>query len=172
MRLMDKIGKLASIGKTREEMQEQITVIEVWSLWNHLTSRYHIITDTQILANFARDVDLKALLNEGLKVLQREAQVIEKELDSFGVALPESPPAKSSSPLNVEVMQDEFIFRSVFSGMASFMPTHFSSVLHATNARLREMFRAFLIDELDMYDRLMMYGQTKGWITNPPMYRV
>lgn len=172
MKLMDKIGKLATLGKTREEMQERITVIEVWSLWNHLTSRYHTITQTQILANFARDVDLKALLTEGIKVLETQASMIEKELDAFGIALPECPPAKSSSSLNVEVIRDEHIFRSVFAGMASFMPTHFSGVLHATNARLREVFRTFLIDELDLYDDLMMYGQTKGWIENPPMYRV
>lgn len=170
--MLDKIGKLANIAQSREEMQEDITVIEVWSLWNHLTSRYQIITQTQLLASFARDSDLKLLLNEGLKVLNQQATMIEKELDAYGIPLPAKPPAKSSTALNVEMVTDQYIFKTIFAGVAGYMPTHFDSVLHATCGRLREMFLTFLLDELSVYDKLMFYGQAKEWIQNPPMYRV
>ncbi|KJS15577.1 MAG: hypothetical protein VR69_12280 [Peptococcaceae bacterium BRH_c4b] len=172
MRILEQIEKIADFGQSRIELQKEITTIEAWHLWDYVVSRYDIIETTQVLKNFARDPDLKVVLAQGIKALNQQVQQLEELMSTYGIPLPNRPPATSDSPLNVEVLTDEYIFRRVLGGIQNYIPSHAMAMIHATSPKLREEFMTFLLEEIKMYDKFLVYGQFKGWTTEPPAYRV
>lgn len=172
MKIIEQIEKIADIGQSKKELQKEITTVEVWQIWDYLVSRYDIIETTQVLKNFARDPDLKVILGQGLEALNQHAQQLEDLISTYGIPLPKRPPATSDSTLNIEVITDEYVFRRVLSGIQNYIPTHAMALIHTTSPKLREKFMTFLVNEINMYDKFFVYGQFKGWIIEPPAYRV
>jgi len=172
MKILEQIEKLADIGQSRTELQKEITTIEAWHIWDYVVSRYDIIETTQVLKNFARDPDLKVVLGQGLNALNQQVQQLEEIMSTYGIPLPKRPPATSDSPLNLEVITDEYVFRRVLGGIQNYIPTHATAMIHTTSPKLREKFMTFLVDEIKMYDKFLVYGQLKGWTIEPPAYRV
>lgn len=172
MKILGQIEKIADIGQSRKELQKEITTVEVWLIWDHLVSRYDIIETTQVLKNFARDTDLKVILGQGLEALNQQVQQLEDLASTYGIPIPKRPPATSDSTLNVEVITDEYVFRRVLTGIQNYIPTHAMAMIHTTSPKLREKFMTSLVKEINMYDKFFVYGQLKGWIIEPPAYRV
>ncbi len=172
MRALEIIESITKIGKSRKYLQTEININSAWHLWDHVISRYDVIEITQVLENFARDPDLKLVLIKGLEELKKQASELEKLMVKYGIPLPKRPPFASVSTINPEVITDEYIFRRVFAGIQSFIPVHVSAMIQSTSPELREEFKKFLIDEIKMYDKYLVYGQFKGWVLEPPAYRV
>jgi len=169
---LENIEQIADLGQSKRDLQTELNVFEAGHLWHLLTSRYDVIEITQVLQNFANDPDLKLVLNEGLKFLKRQVADLENFMSHYGLPLPKKPPANSNTSIKVEVITDEYIFRRVFSGIQSFIPVYGTAMIQTTSAKLREKFLNFLNDELKLYDKLLVYGQLKGWVLEPPAYRV
>lgn len=172
MKILEIIEQVADFGQSKRQLQTELSVFEAGHLWNLLTSRYEVIETTQLLQNFTSDPDLKLVLNEGLKFLRRQVAALENTASHYGIPLPKKPPAASNAAVKVELITDEYIFRRVFSGIQSYIPIYGEAMIQTTSAKLREEFLRFLQDELKLYDKLLVYGQLKGWITEPPAYRV
>ena len=62
------------------------------------SQRYDIRELTDIFQNFAQDLEFKAILSLGLKVLDNEITTMEEEMNRLGIPLPPRPP-KSVIPL-------------------------------------------------------------------------
>ncbi len=172
MKILEKLEQIADLGQSNKKLQTEMNVIEAGHIWNLLTSRYEVIETTQLLQNFAGDPDLKLILNEGLKFLKRQVDALENIAGKYGLPLPKKPPAASNSAVKVEVITDEFIFKRVFSGIQSFVSFYGTAMIQTTSAKLREEFLRYLQDELKLYDKLVVYGQLKGWLLEPPAYRI
>lgn len=172
MKILETIEKIGDIGHSRQELQKQINIATAFHLWDHLVARYDIIETTHVLLNFVQDIDLHLVIKQGLKLLQSQADEVEDILSKYGIPLPQKPPAASTSALNVEVISDRYIFRRIFSGIQSFIPIHAAALIHSTSPKNREVFRRFIDAELDIYDKFLLYGQLKGWVVEPPAYRV
>jgi len=172
MKILALIEKLADVADSKEQLQKELNIFEGGHLWNLLVSRYDVVERTQTLENFAQDPDLKLVIKSGLKILKKQIANLENIIKQYGIPLPKRPPVASESVINVEVITDEFIFRSIFSGIQSFIPIHASALIHTTSPKFRETFLTMLINEVGIYDKLFIYGQLKGWILDPPAYRV
>lgn len=170
MKTLDIYQRIGEINKSTRDKQTEISVSEVWHLYNHLTMRYNVMETTNILRNFARSKDLITILDFGTKVLQSQIGILEKILKEYGIPLPIRPPFDSKSTTITEAITDRYIFRRIFRGIQSFIPYHAFAFIHSTSPKLREKFKTFLIAELDVYDKYIEYGKLKGFELVPPMY--
>jgi spore coat protein CotF len=172
MKITEQIQRMTDLGKSRKDKQSEISVSEVFHLWDNLKSKYHIIKKTMILRNFVTDADFKMVIDQGLKFLEEEAKMLEKEMDEFGLNMPTKPPEKIHIPLEVEAINDEFVFQEILQGLQGVLPQRMTGIMRSTNPRMREIFKNHLLREIDLFDKLVDYGKLKNWITEPPRFRV
>lgn len=157
---------------TTRDINEKLTTYEAYQLWNHLIFRYDNIRQTQIFESFAFDKELKLLLQTGLKKIQRQAKNLEKELLYFGIPLPIKPSNLVVIPNNTEILDDDFMFRTIFQGIQGASIVHAQSLKGSTfNDRIRDFFKDLLLEEIDIQDDLIKFGKVKGWVQSAPSYR-
>jgi hypothetical protein len=127
------------------ETKETLDSGEAYLLWDHLAARYDTIEKTQKYQNFAHDVDFKALLVLGLQtVLEKQANILEKECGKFAIILPSRPPKTIKTNEGMDLYDDELIFRDIFTGMQFIMELHSTALKQSTtNDRLRSMLGNF-----------------------------
>lgn len=172
MVLTKQIQKLKEMGMTTKEKQGTINVSEVFHLWSHLMQRYNIVYITKVLLNFARDEDMKLILNMGVKAIDKHIVLLEKEMLNYGIPLPNRPPKETQTTATWEEISDRYIFRRILRGIQAFLPTHTMAFVHSTSPKLRDLFMTFLIEEMRLYDKFMEYGKMKGYLVMPPAYKV
>lgn len=172
MKILKQIQKITELGKSPTEKQRNINVSEVFHLWNHLVQRYNVIQVTNNLEIFARDEDLKLLLGYGRKSLEKHVSLLEKEMINYEIPLPVRNPKQTQATANVETISDRYIYRRVLRGIQSFLPIHTIAFTQSTSPKIRDMFMAFLIDEMKLYDRFLEYGKLKGYVMKPPVYKL
>ncbi|MDQ7092503.1 DUF3231 family protein [Desulfosporosinus sp. PR] len=165
------IEKINSIGKTAKDKQSKISVSEVWHLWDLLVARYDVISETQMLKDFASDFDFKFILESGLDTLKDQVNHLERLMGEYGIPLPEKPPETVTSTVDLEEITDKYIYRRILRGIQDFLNIHLSSVSQATSAIMRGTFIAMLVEEIKIFDGFMEYGKLKGWTYTPPHYK-
>ena len=170
MKILAGIQKLTDIGKSEKELQSQITVTEVWHLWQTAIQKYDIIELTQILENYADDADLRIVLSRGRIALTKERELTERDLKKYGISVPKGSPAFAKTANDVEPITDDFIFRRVFYGIQAVLPIRMQAFIDSTSPVLREIFRGHMTKEIEIYDLLVEYGKLKGYIDVPPAY--
>jgi len=172
MKIIKNLQKLSESTMSTGEKQNNINVSEVFHIWNHLVQRYSVIHLTDFLESFANDQDLKIILNAGKRTLGKHVSVLEKEMMTYGIPLPNRPPKYTKATVNIEAITDRFIFRRVFRGIQSFLPTHTMAIIHSTSPKIRELFLTFFMEELKLYDGLVEYGKLKTYELKPPVYKI
>lgn len=161
------------IGSAPKADKSMVSLGEAQILWDYLIARYRCIEDTQLLQHLAHDQDLKLFIAKELKgILEHQANELEMELDKIGLPLPKRPPKLvSDASGHPEIFTDEYIFHQLFIGCSNY----FDQITHAIrglkyNDTLRKKFMGYLVVEMEVYDDLVKYGKTKGWLDQPPMY--
>ena len=172
MKSLSVVQEISNIGKPKKIKQAQINTGEVFEMWDLLEARYDVIYTTQILQNNVRDDDLKIVITEGLKTLKKQAGELEKLIAEYGIPLPKKPPDDVTETTRLESITDEYIFRRIFRGIQSFLPIHMSAIIKSSSPKIRENFRRYLNEEIDIYDKLYEYGKFKNFLDSPPVYRV
>lgn len=117
-------------------------------------------------------VALLYVLAKGLSsTLEGQADILEKEMNTFRLPLPTRPPKSVNLLSHGEVIDDEFIFRDVFFGIQGFLELH-ARVIRSitTNDQFRKTIIEMAIEELRLFDKLVKFGKLKGWLKAPPMY--
>lgn len=160
------------IGKAETAQKPSIDIGEAFLLWDMLVSRYDIIESTQIYQNFGHDPDFKILLQRGLnKTIEKEVNIMEKELNRYNIPLPNRPPKSVKVSANTGILEDQFIFKQIFTGIQAFLDNHVRTIRSiTTNDALRDMFINFAKEELDIFNGLCKYGKLKGWLGIPPRF--
>jgi len=169
MRFSEKIGYLRKTSKVKQTM---IGLGEAYSLWNTLEKRYDILISTQVLHEFTKDYDLKRIIGDGIEVIKYQITVLEKLMREFRIPMPNRPPQEANIVIDINTVTDQYIYREVYNGMSDFMFKHISNFQRAHGSYLRERFRKFLIQEMDLYDAFYEYGKSKGYLHEPPSFRV
>ena len=145
---------------------------EAFALWSQLMLRYQNLEMTTIHQNFIHDLEFKLLVGRWItQNLQVEIKEIENKLNLYGIPLPPRPPKSINTPVNSEVIRDQFVFLQILSGLQYFLGLQVSDLRILLNDDLRAMFTRFLKRQLDAYDSMVKYGKIKGWLGNPPEYR-
>jgi len=154
-------------------VEEKITTCEAYHLWDHLAFRYDNIHQTHLFANYAYDGDLKLMLEMGLKTLEKQCNLLEKELRQFGISLPKRPSEILPLPDNTEIFADDHMFRTLLIGLQGASIVHVAALKQATfNDRIRGIFKQLLFEEMEYIDKLIAFSKVKGWLNAPPQYRV
>ncbi len=156
-----------------QDCNEKIDVAEAYHIWDHLVFRYLNIEQTNLFVQLAHDGDFKLLLGKGLDILKKQIKELEKEANCFGINFPQQPPKELGHMENTEFIDDDFIFNLLLNGLNSASIIHAQAVKKATtNDRIRNLFARLLTEEIDAIDGLIKYGKVKGWLVNPPLYRL
>lgn len=168
MRLSEKIGYLSKSTRKKGRM---IVIGEAYSLWTLLTQRYDALITSKTLYEFAKDSDLKKIVKDGIEVLESQKNTLEKLMQEFNVPMPAKPPEHANFMVDINTISDKFIYREIYDGMANAMFKHISCFQRANSSYLREVFRKFLTQEMDLYDSFYEYGKLKAYIHESPSFR-
>ncbi|WP_027364827.1 DUF3231 family protein [Desulfotruncus alcoholivorax] len=171
MKLLKYMKKITERTLSTGDRQKDICVSDVFHLWNHLVQRYNVLHLTNFLEAFASDADLKLILALGKKTLGEHVSKLEKEMLAYGIPLPYRHPKQTRAINNIGAITDRYIYRRVLRGIQSFLPTHIMAYIHSTSPDIRELFLAFLIQELELYDKFIEYGKFKSYLIIPPTYK-
>lgn len=159
---------------TPEGTREELDASEAFHLWNHLCYRYDSLEFTQIFKTYTHDPDFASILLAALiTILSEQIEVLEKEMDHFGLPMPDRPPKNAKLMMNTEILDDEFMYREIFTGMQFMLELHSTAFKQtSTNDRLRKIFLKFLWREIDLTDTWIKYGRAKGWLRPVPKYKI
>jgi len=160
------------IGRAETAAKPAVDTGEVFLLWDLLVTRYDTIEFTQIMLNFIHDPDFRALMSRGLtKVLEKQVDRLEKEMNTLRIPLPDRPPKSIKVPSTTGVIEDQFIYKQTLTGIQSILDQHVRTIRSVTTSdTLRKMFIDFLKQEVDIFDNFIKYGKLKGWLQIPPKY--
>lgn len=102
--------------------------------------------------------------------MQVQVKKLEQELTKFGVPLPQRPPNVIASTGTVN-MKDKYVFRTLYTGMVGAAWMHALALKQSfTNDRLRGIFKDLLVQEINVIDKMILFGKTKGWLGVVPQY--
>ncbi len=163
---------LAPTYKTAKAVQkEQLDVGEAYHLWDHLSLRYDQHQLTDFFVSFAHDPEYQAILNAGLNTLKKQADRLEKAMIEFEIPLPPRPPESVKAPVDPETLEDRFTYRTLLRGIQEALDLHLRAIVETTrNDSLRWLYKDFLFEEINHYDKFLKYGKAKGWTHTPPAY--
>jgi len=156
----------------RPEAREKLASSEAFHLWDLLTYRNDNIEQTKKFYSLANDMEFKLLLKHGLEmVLQRQADMLEKELKHFGIPLPIRAPKYLPDKQDTTIMDDDSMFRNIFIGVQGAAIFHANAFKKATtNDRVRNIFKDLLLSEIEIQDDMIKFGKIKGWFNPVPEY--
>jgi protein subunit release factor A len=169
MRISEKIGY---IGKNNRQKQKMLTLGEAYSLCSLMEFRYDALITTKTLYEFSKDMDLKIIIERGINVLEAQESTLEKLMKEFLIPMPDKPPKYANISVDVGTITDKFIFRDIYNGLSNTMFKHISNYQRAHGSYLREVFRKFLIQEMDLYDEFYEYGKLKSYLHEQPAFRL
>lgn len=152
--------------------REDIAINEADHLWDHISTRYDQIQQTRFYLQIAHDIDFKSVLVNGINILKKQVEQLEKIAIDFEVPLPERPPASIEVTVDPEIIEDSFMFRRIFTGMQSTMDLHVRAFIESTrNDNLRKVFVDLLKTEINTMNNYIKFGKLKGWIKIAPSYK-
>lgn len=157
------------IAKTKKN-QITLTTIEAYSVWELLVARYDALDRTQLYYEHVKDKDFKLIISNGLDILKEQIKILEKIMNKYGIPLVDRPPKSVSISHNIPMIQDEFIYREIHTGMQNFLDLHNRVFRNSTNKEIRTVFKEFTITEINLFEKFVDYGKKKGWIHVPPPY--
>lgn len=159
------------IGMAQSARPPSLTCGEAFLLWDNLVARYDIIHVTQLYLNSVHDQEFKLLMEKGLmSILEKQVNILEQEMDKYHLPLPDRSPKSVRFTLEGNIIDDQYIFHKLFTGIQSFIDNLIRTVKTMVyNDDLRRIFIEFLKDELSAYDKICKYGKFKGWLRNPPL---
>ena len=141
---------------------------EIYSLWEELAARYVSKEKTQLFTQFVEDPDFKIVINTGLRTIEEQINKLERIIEKYSVQAMERPPINVNVDSNISALTDEFIYVEIINGSQKFLDMHTRAYRGSHNDELRELYKKFIIEEIDVYDGLVTYGKIKGWLSKPP----
>ncbi len=87
MKVTSFLERIGRIGSTTADIQSNISILEAGNLLDMLVARCDVLETTQVLENYAKDTDLKAILSTGKSILEGQISTLERELVRYGVPM-------------------------------------------------------------------------------------
>ena len=156
------------VVKSAASKQDEITVVEAGNMWNKLLARYDFIESILVLVNYIKDEDLRKETQIVLKKIRRQSEQLEKIMAEYSVSLMPRPASEIKITDGSTSITDRYIFGRIFNSIKWLLPVHIVSFEQSTSPKLRKMFKGFLLEEMDMYDRLRDFGLKKNWLQSYP----
>ncbi|ADL13054.1 DUF3231 family protein [Acetohalobium arabaticum] len=152
--------------------KEQLSAGEAGHIWDHLNLRYDQVQLTRIFLDFVHDTEFKLILEQGNKILQKQAKLLAEKATEYEVPTPEKPPASQKAKIDPEIMEDKFAYRVILKGIQEAIDSHIGAVIETIrNDKLRKLFFDLYNEEVELFNDLIEYGKMKGWTHIIPTYR-
>lgn len=171
MKVMRLAEKISQLSKKTSDKQKLLSLGEAYTLWTSLVIRYDTLITTKIYLSFVKDRDLRVIIEKGVETLQYQLESLERWVKEYGIPMPSRPPADCNTAVDKNMITDQIIFREIHNGMSNMMFKHISNYQRANSSLLRESFRKYLNQEMDLYDQFYEYGKLKGFLLEPPSYK-
>lgn len=150
---------------------EKMGVVEIANLWDHLALRYDNVKTTEIFSSVVHDLDFKAVLELGLRNLNKQIGMLEKQLKNYGVPLPKKPGKITLTISDTEVLDDDYMYRVLMNAFQGAALLHAKSFKESTVCnKIRKIFSQLLKEEINYIDRFIKIGKLKGWLNPAPLY--
>jgi hypothetical protein len=150
---------------------EQVSLTEAFHLWDSLSQRYDQLQVTTFFLGAVHDPDFKMIIEQGIKTLNEQVSLLEQKALDFEVILPERPPASMKVSVDPETLTDSFMYSNIFTGIVEAVDLHMRAVIETiTNDGLRDLFVELLKEEVNIFNKILMYGKAKGWTKITPIY--
>jgi hypothetical protein len=161
------------IGSSATVEKPTIALSEAHLLWDKLLKRYDVIHTMRIYGNYIHDKDLKTFANKIIEEeFENEVKALEPILNALKIQLPPRPPEVSNIPADLQIIEDKFIFRRIFTSIQDFLDAHIQIIASlVTNDPARALCINFLKQELSTLDELIKFGKQKGWLEITPIYK-
>ncbi|AFM41424.1 Protein of unknown function (DUF3231) [Desulfosporosinus acidiphilus SJ4] len=169
--IMDKIQKVADIGKSVSEKQEIINVVEVFYIWDVLVTKLDALESIQIFEHMIEDNDLKIIKSKVKDGILKGIEDMEIIMRDYDLPFPMRPPADVSSIVYMESVKDRDIFQMFYEIIAAFFPVLGIGFMQSTTPDVRKSLKNHLLLTIELQEMLVEYGKLKGFLNHPPAYR-
>lgn len=144
------------------DTNEQIDCGEAYHLWEHLSYRYNNLEQTSIYSAFAHDGEFKLILQAGQKMIKNQVETLEKECINFGIVCPSQPKTLYTNIEDIDIIDDSYLYGQLIEGMQMASINHAQAVKQSlTNDRIRELFTSLIFSEIDIINKMILYGKEK-----------
>lgn len=92
-------------------------------------------------------------------------------MKKFAIPVPSQPPESENTARPLDAISDRYIYRQILQGIQSFLPVHMVAFQQSVNPEVRKIFKSLLIEEINIYENFVTYGQLKGWVLKPPSFK-
>ncbi|KJS87728.1 MAG: hypothetical protein JM58_03435 [Peptococcaceae bacterium BICA1-8] len=172
MKITKIVEQIGNIGKRDDQKEKLITISEAHAIWETLTAKYDAMHLTNILLVFTKDDDLKIILKDGIEAIKKQIIIMEKLMNAYNIPLTNKPPDNiNCSNVDINLMTDEMIFRTIDTGMQGQLVLLIDNFRHSISSIIREAFRTAVTIEMDLYDAFTEYGKLKGYLLREPSFR-
>ncbi len=168
---MDKLQKIANIGKSTKEKQSVISVVEVFYVWDILVTKLDIMEAVQIFQNMIEDDDLKFVNRQVANTLSSGIMDMERIMRDYDLPFPPRPPAAVNSTVRLENITDRDIFQMLYEAIQAFFPILGIGFMQSTTPDVRKAIKEHLLITIEMQEILVEYGKLKNFLYMPPVYR-
>ncbi|NLL51670.1 MAG: DUF3231 family protein [Peptococcaceae bacterium] len=142
-------------------------------LWEILVALYDWNDTLEILVNYAYDQELIDFLRKCEHLLNKQTKILEDEMAHYQVPLPERPRKAISFDTESGVINDDFIFRRIFTSSQNFLLLCSGAVkISVVSESLRETFLKILLERIEEFDEICKFGRKKGWLQMPPKQKI
>jgi hypothetical protein len=156
---------------TPPNLTEKISCSEVSHLWDHLTFRYDSLRKTKIYHSLSHDTDFRLIIEMGIRILEKQIDILEKECQKFGFPLPKRPPEVIATSVTTTSFSDDYLYRDILKGLQGAAIMHVEAMKQCTfNDRIWSLFNQMMFEEINMFERFVKYGKAKGWLHPVPLY--
>jgi hypothetical protein len=159
------------LGAANTAVKPKVSFGEAYALWDNLSGRYGLLETLQVFSNYTHDQELKDVIDTKIiKVMAPQIEFLEQILLKYQLPLPPRPPKDVRFEADSGTEKDEFIFRRLFSLIQDFINVCAVSIkIMVVNDEIRDRFAKYLLDKIELFDYLYVFGLNKGWLEIPPM---
>lgn len=168
---MDKVKKVADIGKSVREKQRVINLVEVFYVWDIFVTKLDVLETIQIFEHMIEDNDLKLINHQVKDTLYSGIADMEKIMRNYDIPFPARPPEAINSAVRLENVTDRDIFQMLYEAIQAFFPILGIGFMQSTTPDVRKGIKDHLLVTIESQEILVEYGKLKGFLNMPPAYR-
>ncbi|MHB1127606.1 MAG: DUF3231 family protein [Bacillota bacterium] len=151
--------------------QNELSVGEVYNLWDVLTGYYQSIEQLKTYRNYAHDPDLVRLVDDTIKDKEHRVQKVLEKMKKFGIKSPETPRKDVTSFIDTQVIHDEQICLYLLLIAQERVELKLRAVRNSTvNDEVRSFFIYLVKVDIENIDHIVKYMKIKGWIHQSPIF--
>lgn len=180
MKIYELIDTLANKRKVKTPSppatakDKSLNMGEVFMLWDHLNARHISLANLEVFIANTKDQELVKLLKNGLNnIVIHDLEKLENKLKEEGFTVPGRPVRrlKQGPPgvVNKITLSDAEVIKYLISAFQVAIDYHTRAFFSVSREDIRNLFKGFLSNEIEFYQKTMALASARRALTNPPV---